>query len=77
MSLKGCRNRFGTPPTGRSSVCSKNQSRRLPTHSPRRIRCPAPTVSTFRRTAWPSGTRSRTARRDRSSSSCSTSRPTH
>ena len=34
MSLKGCRNRFGTPPTGRSSVCSKNQSRRLPTPFP-------------------------------------------
>jgi hypothetical protein len=50
-SSKDCRNRFGTPPTGPSFTCSKNQFRRLPTHFPKQIRYQVLTVSTFRRTA--------------------------
>jgi hypothetical protein len=34
MSLKRCRNHFGTLPTRRSSTCSKSQSPRLPTRFP-------------------------------------------
>ena len=34
-SSKRCRNHFGTPPTGRSFTCSKNQSRHLPTRFPK------------------------------------------
>ena len=33
--LEGLPSHFGTPPTGRSFTCSKNQSRRLPSHFPK------------------------------------------
>jgi hypothetical protein len=39
MSLKDCRNYFGTPPTGRSFTCSRSHSVRLPTRFPNARLC--------------------------------------